>query len=134
MSLDRFIDAQQSIYDQALQELREGRKTSHWMWYIFPQLRGLGHSPTAHHYGIEDLAEARAYLAHETLGPRLLTCAEAILSHEDTSATDILGPVDALKLRSCATLFERAGGGERYTQILDRFYDGARCPLTLACL
>src|SRR5690606_25620250 len=98
--------------DRALAELRAGRKTSHWMWFVFPQVAGLGHSPTARAYAIADLAEARAYLRHEVLGPRLLACCRALLDLDGTSAEQVLGPVDAMKLRSSMTLFAQADPGE----------------------
>ncbi|WP_347312993.1 DUF1810 domain-containing protein [Defluviimonas sp. SAOS-178_SWC] len=135
--LARFRAAQEGVYETALRELQAGRKTSHWMWFIFPQLRGLGRSATAVRYGIADLDEARAYLADPVLGPRLITCAGALLGQENASAETILGPVDALKLRSSATLF-RAAGDQRTSRlmqaVLDRFHDGRPCPLTLTLL
>jgi len=103
--LNRFISAQAGVYDRALAELRGGQKRSHWMWYIFPQLDGLAFSSTSKHYAIKSLEEAKAYLAHALLGPRLLECAEAVVHIEGRSATDIFGSPDDLKLRSCATLF-----------------------------
>ncbi len=135
--LARFRAAQDGVYDGALRELRAGRKTGHWMWFIFPQLRGLGRSATATRFGIADLAEARAYLRDPVLGPRLAACAGALLGHGTATAEDILGPVDALKLRSSATLF-RAAGDPRTARLmqalLDRFHGGQPCPLTLAAL
>jgi uncharacterized protein (DUF1810 family) len=107
--LDRFVRAQTDAFDIALAELRAGRKQSHWMWYIFPQIAGLGHSATARRYAIRDLAEARAYLAHPVLGPRYIACVEALTAHRGMSAERILGSVDAMKLRSSLTLFDRAG-------------------------
>lgn len=132
MSLERFTDAQARVWPRPLEEIRAGRKTSHWMWYIFPQLRGLGHSPTAQHYGIADLDEARAYLAHPVLGQRLIEIGHAMLEHTGTPPETILGPVDALKLRSCATLFQKAGEDPVFGQILDGFYDSKPCKATLA--
>ncbi len=135
--LTRFRAAQETTYDTALRELRAGRKTSHWMWFIFPQLRGLGRSATARLYGIADRNEARAYLADPILGLRLIACANALLSHPDGSAEDILGPIDAMKLRSSATLFREVAGPDtaRLMQaLLDRFHLGRPCPLTLALL
>ncbi|OYX41453.1 MAG: hypothetical protein B7Z02_15495 [Rhodobacterales bacterium 32-67-9] len=135
--LARFRDAQAPLFDGALRELRAGRKTGHWMWFIFPQLRGLGRSATALRYGIADLDEARAYLADPLLGPRLAACAEALLGHGEATAEEILGPVDALKLRSSATLFRAAGdvATARLMQaLIDRFFSGRPCPLTLAAL
>lgn len=130
--LDRFTEAQEGIHDIALAELRQGRKQSHWMWFIFPQLRGLGRSAMSHHYGIADLDEARRYLAHPVLGPRLIACAEAVLAHRDLPAERILGGIDAGKLRSSATLFAAVEGAPpMFRRILDSFYDGRPCPLTL---
>lgn len=134
-TLDRFLAAQETSYDTALAELRAGRKQSHWMWFIFPQLRGLGHSAMAQFYGIADRDEARRYLAHPVLGPRLIACAEAVLAHHDLPAEQIMGTVDAAKLRSSATLFSAAGGGtEVFDRLLQVFFEGRRCPRTLASL
>ncbi|SPH17057.1 hypothetical protein DEA8626_00571 [Defluviimonas aquaemixtae] len=128
--LARFHDAQETTWDTALAELTAGRKRSHWMWFIFPQLAALGRSPTAKHYGISGLSEARAYLADPTLGPRLHEAARALLLHPADTPEAIFGPVDALKLRSSATLFRAAGGGPEFQAILDTYYDGTACPLT----
>lgn len=123
--LDRFLVGQQAVYSDALAELRRGRKTSHWMWFVFPQIAGLGHSAMARHYAIASLDEARAYLAHPVLGARLRECARALLATEGLSAEDILGSVDAMKLRSCATLFGRADPHEPlFGLILERFSGG----------
>ena len=125
--LDRFIEAQdaQGTYRAALAELRAGRKHSHWMWFVFPQLAGLGRSPTAQFYALTSLAEARAYAAHPVLGARLRECAAALLALDGRSADDVLGPVDALKLRSCMTLFARAVPDEPvFPAVLDRYYGG----------
>jgi uncharacterized protein (DUF1810 family) len=125
--LDRFVGAQDSggAHEQALAELRRGRKTSHWMWFEFPQVAGLGRSSTARHYAVSGLAEARAYLAHPVLGPRLRECCEALLRVEGASAEEILGSVDALKLRSSMTLFARADPDEPlFAKVLERYYDG----------
>lgn len=125
--LQRFIDAQQGAYAHALRELRAGNKQSHWMWFTFPQLTGLGRSVTARFYGIADMAEALAYLADPVLGPRLAECTDAMLGWAGKySAAEILGHVDALKFASCMTLFEAAGGGTRFGAALDAFYDGER--------
>lgn len=132
-SLDRFLQAQEGTHATALAELRAGRKRSHWMWFVFPQLRGLGRSETARFYGIADGNEAARYLAHPVLGPRLTTCAEAVLAHDDLSAEAIFGAVDALKLRSSSTLFAAAGGPEVHRALIARYFDGP-CPLTLARL
>ncbi|MDZ5661228.1 DUF1810 domain-containing protein [Nocardioides sp. S-58] len=127
MDLDRFVRAQddRGTYDRALAELRAGRKTSHWMWFVFPQVAGLGRSGTAQAYAIIGLAEAEAYLAHDVLGARLRECCRALLDLEDTSAERVLGSVDAMKLRSSMTLFARAAPEEPlFTDVLDRFHDG----------
>ena len=123
-SLQRFVDAQSDDYESALAELRAGQKRTHWMWYIFPQLEGLGASSMARRYAIKDLDEARAYLQHPVLGPRLRECAGAMLEHRDRSARAILGSPDDLKLRSCATLFARASAEPVFQEILVNFYDG----------
>jgi uncharacterized protein (DUF1810 family) len=122
--LDRFVRAQAGVHDQALAELRSGRKQGHWMWFVFPQLRGLGRSETSRLYGLESLDEARAYLADPILGPRLRTACSAILTAPG-EAVDILGPIDAIKLRSCATLFHRASPDDDvFPAVLERFFGG----------
>jgi uncharacterized protein (DUF1810 family) len=133
--LDRFLAAQRATYDGALAELRRGRKTGHWIWFVFPQLDGLGRSEMSHRYGIVSLAEARAYAAHPVLGARLRECAAALLAARSTSADDILGSIDAMKVRSSMTLFRRAAPDEPvFGQVLDRFYDGQPDPATEAML
>lgn len=133
--LDRFIEAQQHSYTQALAELRAGAKRGHWIWFVFPQLAGLGRSETARFYALADLAEARAYLAHPLLGPRLAECTEAMLAWAGKHEAEIvLGPLDALKFRSAMTLFEAAGGGACFTEALDAFFGGQRDQQTLALL
>jgi len=132
--LSRFHAAQADTFDTALAELSAGAKATHWMWFIFPQLRGLGRSATAQHYGIADLSEARAYLDDPVLGPRLVQCVQALLGHRGAAPEAILGPVDAKKLRSSATLFEAAGGGAEFADLLDAFYGGRRCSRTLELL
>lgn len=134
--LDRFVRAQEGYYAQALAELRAGRKTSHWIWFVLPQLRGLGRSSMAHAYGITGRAEAEAYLAHPVLGARLVECVEAMLAHSRLSALNILGDIDALKFRSCLTLFDAASAspGNVFRQALERFYGGERDATTLALL
>ncbi|KFE36613.1 DUF1810 domain-containing protein [Thioclava atlantica] len=129
----RFHAPQDATYPTALRELRHGRKTTHWMWWIFPQLAALGRSSRAKEYGIADLDEARAYLADPVLRARLVEASEMVLTHPDTPIEQIMGPVDAAKLRSCATLFEAASNGKEpvFARLLDTFYEGARCPLTL---
>ena len=101
MSLERFVEAQARVWPAPLEEIRAGRKESHWMWFVFPQLRGLGRSATAQHYGLADLDEAKEYLAHDVLAPRLIEISRAMLAHEGNTPETILGPVDAMKLRSC---------------------------------
>jgi uncharacterized protein (DUF1810 family) len=125
--LQRFLDAQGGggTYDRALAELRAGRKRSHWMWFVFPQIAGLGRSPMAQAYAISSLAEARAYLEHPVLGPRLRECAKALLELDGASAEEVLGGIDAVKLRSSMTLFARAAPQEPlFEQVLERYYAG----------
>jgi uncharacterized protein (DUF1810 family) len=125
--LERFVSAQNNggTYDRAVQELCNGRKSSHWMWFIFPQIAGLGQSPTSRHFAISSLAEARAYLAHAVLGPRLLTCAGTVAATDGRTAEQIFGGIDAQKLRSSMTLFLRASPDEPvFAQVLDQFFDG----------
>jgi uncharacterized protein (DUF1810 family) len=135
LDLDRFVAAQAGIYDQALAELKAGRKQSHWMWFVFPQIAGLGRSPTAQHYAIASAAEARAYLAHPLLGPRLAECTRAVLAHRGTSAEAIFGGIDAIKLKSSMTLFEAvAADPAPFAALLDAFFDAERDPATLTLL
>ena len=123
--LQRFVDAQHPIYERALAELRAGHKQSHWMWFVFPQVAGLGRSDMAERYAISNIDEAMAYLAHPLLGPRLLECTQAVLQHIGTSARSILGSPDDMKLRSCMTLFRAAEPDQAEFQlVLDGFYDG----------
>ncbi|MDB4944777.1 MAG: hypothetical protein JWP97_4311 [Labilithrix sp.] len=126
--LDRFVHAQDEhgTYDQALEELRAERKTSHWMWFVFPQIEGLGHSAMAQRYAISSIDEARAYLAHPVLGARLRACVAVLNEAKSRDAERILGGIDAVKLRSSLTLFLRAAPGETiFLQALERFFDGA---------
>jgi uncharacterized protein (DUF1810 family) len=135
--LERFVTAQDSggTYQRALAELRAGRKTSHWMWFIFPQVAGLGFSAMAQRYAISGVAEARAYLVHPVLGPRLRECAGVIAAPPGSTADRILGPVDAMKLRSCLTLFAAAAPGEEvFGQVLARYFDAELDEATLARL
>lgn len=133
--LDRFVDAQAPVYRNVVDELRAGRKRSHWMWFVFPQLRGLGGSPTAVHYGISSLDEARAYLAHELLGPRLRECARLVNQVRGRSAGEIFGSPDDLKLRSSMTLFALATDeNEEFVALLEKYYGGQQDELTLARL
>ena len=130
--LDRFVQAQAGTYESALRELRDGRKTGHWIWFIFPQVAGLGRSEVSRFYAIESLGEAQAYLAHPVLGPRLRECAAALLSVPGRTAERILGGIDALKVRSSMTLFHRAAPDEPiFRQVLDRFYGGVEDELTI---
>lgn len=133
LSLARFVAAHSGTYEVALAELRAGRKRTHWMWFVLPQLRGLGHSMMADRYGLEGLGEARAYLHHPLLGERLRQCVETLLAHAGRrSVGEIMGVVDAIKLHSCLTLFEAAGGGPLFARALDAFYEGERDRRTLA--
>ncbi len=133
--LGRFVEAQRPVYPEVLAELGAGTKRTHWMWFIFPQIAGLGRSPAAQKYAIADLDEARAYLAHAVLGPRLLECTGAMLSWAGRKdAETILGPVDAMKLRSSMTLFESAGGGAVFSRALESFFGGERDEATLVRL
>jgi uncharacterized protein (DUF1810 family) len=130
--LERFVRAQEGDYERALSEISQGRKQSHWMWYIFPQIEGLGFSVMSRRYAIKSLAEARAYLNHAVLGPRLIACVEALLSLEDRSAELIFGFPDDKKLRSCATLFAAASPpGSVFHRLLDKYFRGERDPATL---
>lgn len=134
-NLERFKRAQQQDYAIALREIRNGRKRSHWMWYIFPQVRGLGHSSMADYYGIDGLEEARAYLADGVLGPRLTEISEALLALEDKDAERIFGFPDVLKLRSCMTLFAAVSEeGSVFHRVLDTYYHGEKDELTLSLL
>jgi uncharacterized protein (DUF1810 family) len=133
--LERFVAAQEGVYQGALRELRQGRKTGHWIWFIFPQLVGLGRSEMSRVYGIESLAEARAYLEHPVLGPRLRECASSVLATRGATADEIFGPLDATKVRSSMTLFHRAAPDEpMFRDMLDRFYGGVPDEATDALL
>jgi uncharacterized protein (DUF1810 family) len=124
-ALSRFVQAQERVYEQALAELRTGRKQSHWMWYVFPQFDGLAFSSTSQHYAIKSIAEAQAYLRHPLLGPRLLECSEAVLQVAGRTAREILGSPDDLKLRSCATLFASVSpAGSVFERLLAKYYGG----------
>ena len=133
--LHRFVDAQAGVYEAVVDELRDGRKASHWMWFVFPQLRGLGHSPTAQHYGIASLDEARAYLAHPLLGERLRACTRLVLQVEGRSAHAIFGSPDDFKFRSCMTLFCFAAPDEDlFDEALGRYFGGEPDPRTVGLL
>lgn len=134
-NLNRFVHAQEANYEQALSELRSGKKRTHWMWYIFPQLDGLALSSTAKRYAIKSVEEAEAYLEHPILGPRLLECAEAVIHIEDRTATEIFGSPDDLKLRSCATLFAYVlPPGSVFGRLLKKYYRGGRDEKTFQLL
>lgn len=133
--LERFLEAQEGSYDRALAEIRNGRKQSHWMWFIFPQYRGLGTSAMTERYAIGSVAEAEAYLRHPVLGPRLHECAEAAVGVSGRSASDVFGYPDDLKLRSCATLFARvAPAGSVFEQLLEKYFAGERDENTVRLL
>jgi uncharacterized protein (DUF1810 family) len=133
--LERFVDAQEGVYDGALGELRQGSKTGHWIWFIFPQLVGLGRSEMSRQYGIASLGEARAYLDHPVLGSRLRDCTSAVLAAEGVTAEWIFGSLDAMKVRSSMTLFHRAAPDEPlFKAMLDRFYEGVPDEATDALL
>ncbi|MEO8373799.1 MAG: DUF1810 domain-containing protein [Sphingomonas bacterium] len=133
--LSHFVAAQQDTYPRALAELRAGDKRSHWMWFIFPQIAGLGRSDMARRYAIRDLAEAQAYLAHPVLGARLRECTVTVLAHAGArTAEAIFGGIDAVKLRSSMTLFEAAGDDHACANVLDAFFAGARDAETLRLL
>ena len=133
--LQRFVDAQEAVYPAVCAELSRGRKTSHWMWFVFPQLAGLGRSGTARFYGLANAPHARAYRAHATLGARLVECSQLVLAVHGRTAHDIFGSPDDLKLCSCMTLFEAAVPEVPvFGEVLERFYRGTRDPQTLAML
>ena len=130
--LRRFSEAQESVYETALSELRDGRKRSHWMWFVFPQFAGLGSSASCRHFAIRSADEARAYLAHPVLGPRLVECADAVLAVTGRSAHEIFGSPDDLKLRSSATLFASVSPpGSVFERLLDKYFAGERDDATL---
>lgn len=137
-NLQRFVDAQSEVYGEVTSQLRDGRKRTHWMWFVFPQLKGLGRTATAEHFGIASVAEAQAYLAHPVLGPRLRECARLLRDYPGRRPiTLLLGATDALKLRSSMTLFGNVGGEDDrrlFDAVLDRYYGGAPDERTLAIL
>lgn len=133
--LQRFVDAQEPVIAHVLEELKHGRKYGHWIWFIFPQLKGLGRSSTSEFYGISSLDEAKAYLQHPVLGARLIQCAELVIAVQGSDAEDIFGEVDAMKFRSCMTLFTAAGSGRRiFAQALEKYFGGRGDPLTIRYL
>jgi len=134
-NLDRFIEAQEKNYEDALSEIKKGKKTSHWMWYVFPQIAGLGHSDTAKFYAIEDLDEAKAFLNHPILGKRLVDISTALLIHQDKTAHEILGSPDDVKLHSSMTLFNHIDKeNEIFSEVLAKYFDNKRDLNTTALL
>lgn len=134
-NLDRFIDAQENKYPEALNEIKNGKKRSHWMWYVFPQIAGLGLSEMSKFYAISDLHEASDYLEHPILGPRLIKISRALLEIKDKSATEIFGSPDDLKLKSCMTLFSSLKNSDPiFQQVLDRYFEGQKDERTLGIL
>lgn len=133
--IERFVEAQESLclggYKQALEEIKNGRKINHWIWYIFPQLRCLGRSSRAYYYGIADREEAQRYLAHPLLGKRIREISEALLEHKDKTAFSIFGGIDAIKVRSCMTMFDVLSPNDLFGEVLCSFYNGMRCETTL---
>jgi uncharacterized protein (DUF1810 family) len=136
--LDRFIEAQEPVFERVVEELTGGRKRSHWMWFVFPQIDGLGHSPLARHYAIRDLDEAKSYLGHSVLGERLRKCCSVLLTHRDKTAHEIFGSPDDLKFRSCLTLFLHAAESvedrELFSTALETFYHGLADEQTIEIL
>ena len=134
-NLSRFVDAQDKRYPSVLAELGRGRKTSHWMWYVFPQIAGLGFSHMSRKYAISSPGEAKAYLEHPVLGPRLVECTQILLAQDGVSARQVFGAIDTMKFRSCMTLFaEVAADNDLFRRALDKFFDGAADEKTLALL
>ncbi len=134
-NLERFVDAQRESYTGVVAELSRGQKTGHWIWFIFPQIRGLGLSRMSRRYAIASIEEARAYAAHPLLGPRLIECVQLVMAAEGRSAEQVLGHIDAIKLRSCLTLFAAAcADNDLYTQAIKQLFDGKQDPLTLEAL
>ena len=129
---DHFVLAQEPIYDHVRLELKAGRKASHWMWFIFPQIQGLGRSPMAERYALNSIQEASDYLAHPILGSRLLECTQLLLEHGDKTARDMLGTPDDLKLKSSMTLFDCVSNVPCFSDVLDQFFEGKRCEHTLS--
>ena len=134
IDMERFIEAHEQHYQLALTEVRAGKKQSHWIWYIFPQMRGLGRSYFAHMYGIRDREEAEEYLNHEVLGKRLREITAALLAHEERTAEEMFGDLDAMKVRSCMTLFDIISPEDIFSEVLRRFYSNTRCEITIAML
>jgi uncharacterized protein (DUF1810 family) len=134
-TLNRFVSAQQDIYAQAVKELHSGKKTTHWMWFIFPQIDGLGHSPTAKYYSVKNIEEAKEYAAHPVLGKRLLECCNILLETNGSSADEIFGYPDNLKLKSCLTLFNYVATGQQvFGELLKKYFGGEKDEQTLSIL
>lgn len=131
-NLDRFVMAQEHSYDIALEEVKNGKKESHWMWFVFPQIIGLGESDTSIFYSLTDIGEAKLYLEHQVLGPRLVEITKELLYLETDDPIDVFGEVDALKLNSCMTLFDYVSNdNDIFSQVIDKFYDGEKDQKTL---
>ena len=133
-NLQRFVTAQDAVYETVLSEMKDGKKRSHWMWFIFPQITGLGHSPMAINFSISSKAEAEAYLLHDRLGSRLRECAQLVLEIEGRTSSEIFGDIDAIKLRSCMTLFATVSDAPVFIEALSKFYGGDRDKKTLEIL
>ena len=133
-ALERYIKAQEKVYQWALAEVKNGKKLSHWIWYIFPQLKGLGTSESSQYYGINDIEEARAYLNHPILGARLREITSAFLDSVGKNAQDVFGYLDAMKVRSCMTLFDEVSEDDLFRKVLERYYSGLADEKTLAIL
>jgi uncharacterized protein (DUF1810 family) len=132
--LERFVNAQRDVYSRALSEIKSGQKKSHWMWFVFPQIIGLGNSPTSILYSIKSINEAKAYLSHSILGPRLAECSSAVLKGTATSAEQIFGSIDAVKLCSSLTLFDYLSPGTMFSEVIGKYFDNRRDDKTLTIL
>lgn len=130
--INRFLDAQEYDYELALSEIKNGRKVNHWMWYIFPQIRGLGESSTSLYYGIKDLDEASEYLNHEILGSRLMEITNELLKLETNNSNEVFDYIDAMKLKSCMTLFDMVSDNDIFNKVLEKFYNGEKDELTIS--
>lgn len=130
--INRFLKAQEYDYELALREIKNGRKINHWMWYIFPQIRGLGESDTSIYYGIKDLEEASEYLNHEILGTRLIEITNELLKLETNDSNEIFGYIDSIKLKSCMTLFDIVSNNDIFNKVLEKFYNGTKDELTIS--
>ncbi len=133
-SLERYIDAQERVYDRALAEVKSGKKVTHWIWYIFPQIKGLGASNNSIYYGIDSLEEAKAYMQHPILGSRLREVTTAFLNLHRVNAKDVFGELDAMKVHSCMTLFAEVAEGHLFQEVIDRYYNGCKDITTLKIL